>query len=285
MKEWWYCRQVNRGAGLTKYWTLLPHNFLCAHHQPPTSTQPSTEHNCCWRKIHENGAEKKVRNLASIIHHSSQLTAPGQDQYFINIFRFFLCEKVLNMQIGALQKTDERTNLPSFCVFSSSEKFSWAICSFQQQELNMFGSMFVWNFWHYQIAEFNISDPFLGSAPVSFHSLVPSSFYFRALFCDLNLAKRFKATTLVRFVLAIFKWMNVSVDSFKKGIRKRMSVNMMLKISVSQLLLTRIKSLTKWVWWLSSKVVFLSAASFYEDPFNGNINLLSPTQGLKNLIE
>ena len=93
----------------------------------------------------------------------------------------------------------------------------------------MFGSMFVLYFWHYQIAEFNISDPFLGSVPVSFHSFVPSSFYFRAPFCDLNLAKRFKATTLVRFVLAIFKWMNVSVDSFKKGIRKRMSANMMLQ--------------------------------------------------------
>ena len=33
------------------------------------------------------------------------------------------------------------------------------------------------------------------------------------------------------------------------------------------------------------KDVFLSVASFYEDSLNGNINLLSPLQGLKNLIE
>lgn len=59
---------------------------------PPTTNHQPSQQNCYKRKIPENGAEKKVRNLASIIHHSSQLTAPRQDQYFINILCVFLWE-------------------------------------------------------------------------------------------------------------------------------------------------------------------------------------------------
>ena len=135
-----------------------------------------------------------MRNLASIIHHPWQLTAPRHSTHGSIIHKYlkiFLCEKVLNMQIGALQKNRLEDQFARFLCFFS-EKISWAICSFHFSNKNSICltilNMFVWNSWHYQIAEFNISDPFLGSVPISFHILVPSLFHCCASCCDLNLA-------------------------------------------------------------------------------------------------